>query len=204
MKLRNIATSLLRLSTLAILAAFLWLAGFFWFTATLPAPTSLLPSGIDAIVVLTGGSDRIPAGLELLDGGHAGKLFISGVYRGVEVHEILMLARKDQGRFSQSVTLGYEAGNTRENATEAAAWLRKDNARSFFLVTSSYHMRRAMLEFRLTLPGNIRIIPHAVAPAVLSTEGWWRKGHLLGLMAAEYTKYLLTLPKAVLLLIPER
>ncbi|HAU29604.1 MAG TPA: YdcF family protein [Rhodospirillaceae bacterium] len=202
--LKKLYTSVLRLSSLAILAGILWSCGFVWFLATLPTPASPLPLNIDAIVVLTGGSDRIPAGLDLLDKGKAEKLFISGVYKGVEVREILTLSRKDPGRFSEAIILGYEAGNTHENAAEAAAWLKDVHARSFYLVTSSYHMHRAMLEFRLVLPKNIRIIPHVVAPAVLTADGWWRKSRLASLMAAEYTKYLLTLPKAIFLLAPTR
>lgn len=197
---KRITRSILKLSSLGILLAFVWACGLAWFMLTLPRTEAPTPNDIDAIVVLTGGSDRIPEGLDLLDHGNAKKLFISGVYRGVEVQEILTLSSKDPVRFSTEITLGYEAGNTHENATEAAAWLQNVHARSFYLVTSSYHMRRAILEFRLALPKSIRLIPHPVAPQVLTEKGWWKQSRLFSLMVLEYTKYLLTLPKTLPLL----
>jgi uncharacterized SAM-binding protein YcdF (DUF218 family) len=48
------------------------------------------------------------------------------------------------------------------NARETAAWIAAQKIRSIRLVTSDWHMRRAVLELRRTVPGDVVIIPDAV------------------------------------------
>ena len=48
----------------------------------------------DAIVVLTGGVGRVGEGLSLLERGLGKKLFVSGVYRGVDVQKLLKVAQQ--------------------------------------------------------------------------------------------------------------
>ena len=62
----------------AILAMF-WVGGLVLFIARLPESAELPDRHTDAIVVPTGGSERLQEGMRLLIHGVAGKLFISGV-----------------------------------------------------------------------------------------------------------------------------
>ena len=79
---------------LVVIAAVLLplLIGFFWFVENLPEATADA-SETDAIVVLTGGSERLSTGLALLDSGKARRLFVSGVNARVEVADLLKVAR---------------------------------------------------------------------------------------------------------------
>ena len=61
----------------------------------------------DAIVVLTGGSDRLKKGLQLLTKKKAKKLFISGVYRGNDVRRLLQVQQHNPTEVLCCISLGY-------------------------------------------------------------------------------------------------
>lgn len=174
-------------------AAVAWAAGFAWFAGRAgqidPAPAE---TSTDAIVVLTGGSNRLAEGFRLLDRNLAGTLFVTGVYQGVEVAELLALAQRDPAELACCVVLGYAAGDTRENAAETAAWMAREGHGSLRLVTSDYHMARSLLEFRRALPG-VAIVPHPVEPQSVHLDEWWAWPGTAALIASEWNKYLLAL-----------
>ncbi len=181
--------ALLGLAAGAILAAAAWLLGLLWYAAQLPTAVSDAESKTDAIVVLTGGSGRLRQGLELLAAGRAHKLFVSGVYRGVDVRQLLDAFQESPGGLECCVTLGYQADSTRGNAIETAAWMRDQGFRSLRLVTANYHMPRSLLEFGRTMP-DIEIVPHPVMPENFKQDDWWRWPGSASLMVSEYSKYL--------------
>jgi uncharacterized SAM-binding protein YcdF (DUF218 family) len=144
-------------------AAFLlliWLFGFLWFAVTLPQPAGR--ERTDAVIVLTGGPGRIPRALTVLRRGLAPRLLVSGVDPEV-------LPREFQSEYEVSarlmrccITLGYRAYDTRSNAVEAANWLRTNRARSVRVVTTDWHMRRAMLELGRELPEGTVVLADGV------------------------------------------
>ena len=103
---------------LPLLAVAAFLIGLFNFAEGLPQEAEAPERLTDAIVVLTGGPGRIDRGFELLAEDRAERLFISGVYRGVEVGELLRLAQRSPDEMRCCIELGYEASNTRGNAQE--------------------------------------------------------------------------------------
>lgn len=170
-------------------AVALWAAGLAWFAALIPDHVADPGTRTDAIVVLTGGAERIKTGLDLLAAGDAERLLITGVHREVTVAEILRLAPGVPESLSQRIDLGYEANNTSGNAAEAARWIKAHGYRSLRLVTSNYHLPRSMLEFRRVLP-DVEIAANPVFPASVSNGAWWRHPASFALVAGEYTKYL--------------
>lgn len=184
------------LAVLFVLAA--WLGGLYAFTRPLDTPPSPPLIEADAVVVLTGGSNRLQKGFELLDRGFGRQLFVSGVYQGVEVRELLDLMREeavitanddDKERIAQKVVLGFDANNTIGNAEETATWMRRQNYKTFYLVTANYHMRRALLEFALKAP-DLRPLPYPVSPDGLDMANWWRNKTHRVLIIREYMKFL--------------
>lgn len=170
-------------------AALAWLAGFAWFAVSVPGRVVEPDRRTDAIVVLTGGSKRLNEGLGLLMQGRAKKLFVSGVHRGVDVAELLRAAQRSPREVECCIALGYEADNTAGNAAETARWMKQQGFRSLRLVTSGYHMARALAEFRAAMP-EVAVLAHPVFPDSFPAEGWWTRGGAVALAAAEYTKYL--------------
>lgn len=170
-------------------AAVLWGGGLVWFAAQIPREIAQPERTTDAIVVLTGGAERLRAGLDLLARKRARKLFISGVYRGVEVTEILRLGRASPETVECCIELGYAAADTAGNARETAAWMAAEGFRSLRLVTAAYHMPRSLAEFRRAMPG-IEIVAHPVFPRNVHLDAWWRWPGTTRLLASEFNKYL--------------
>ncbi|MCH8237833.1 MAG: YdcF family protein [Proteobacteria bacterium] len=166
-----------------------WIIGLFRFADAVPAGVVDATTRTDAIVVLTGGSRRLGEGLELLSRGLAEKLFVSGVYQGVEVRELLKVMKRRPGDLENLIGIG-NATNTTGNAIETTVWMKKNEYLSLRLVTAAYHMPRSLLEFGHAMPG-VTLIPHPVFPENVKRDRWWAWPGTASLMIGEYDKYLL-------------
>ena len=185
-----------RLSAVAAAIVLAYGVGFLWFTTLLPTGVDNDTRATDAIVVLTGGSDRLAVALDLLSADKGQKLFVSGVYHGVDVRQLLDLSQHSPEDLSCCVVLGYEADNTRGNAIETAAWMKEQGFTSLRLVTATYHMPRSLLEFRRHMP-DIQIIAHPVFPEHFKRDNWWMWPGSSTLLITEYTKYLVALVRGL-------
>lgn len=184
------------LAALALAGA--WCGGLVWFVLQIPAEIADPDGATDAIVVLTGGSLRVESGLALFAAGKAEKLFISGVYHGVEVGDLLRVSRQWPEKSACCIALGHTADSTLGNALETAAWMRGEHFRSLRLVTANYHMPRSLLEFARAMP-DVTIVPHPVFPEVSRGAHWWLRPASVGLLLLEYDKYLVALVRPMLL-----
>ncbi len=169
-----------------------WLGGFLWFAAHLPRAIGDPVSRTDGIVVLTGGSDRLAAGLALLAAGHAGKMFVSGVDPTTDRTALKALAPESAALFDCCVEIGRLAQDTAGNAREARDWAARESIVSLRLVTASYHMPRSLNEFRKHMP-DTALIPHPVFPDRVKLEQWWAWPGTTALIAGEFNKYLVSL-----------
>lgn len=165
-----------------------WTAGLIGFAASMPSRGAASPDRTDAIVVLTGGSGRLRAGLDLLLAGRAERMFISGVYRGVDVSQLLALLKQRPDEIENRISIG-NAVDTIENALETRHWMQGQGYTSLRLVTAAYHMPRSLLEFSSAMP-DTRIEPHPVFPEHVKQEYWWAWPGTMALMVSEYNKYL--------------
>lgn len=141
----------------------------------------------DAIIVFTGGSNRLKAGFNLLRENLAKNILISGVGKGVSDEDV-----RNEGQFDLKdyrVDLDHKARDTEENAVESAKWIRENNFKSIRLVTSNYHMDRSILVLKDILPDLI-IIPHPIVPTEMMKKNWWYSTHLFSLILKEYNKLL--------------
>ena len=172
-----------------------WLSGLTWFAGDIPRRAPQLAGDVDAIVVLTGGSGRLRVGLDLLQAGDGRMLFVSGVYRGVDVAELLRLSQAAPAELECCIALGYSADDTRGNAVETAQWMAERSFASLRLVTANYHMRRSLFEFTRAMP-DATIIPHPVPSPNVHLADWWSWPGSARLIAVEYTKYLAAVARA--------
>lgn len=188
---------LARLGGAFLLLFSIWLAGLIYFTTLIPSSVADPSSATDGIVVLTGGSDRLREGVQLLAAGKAKRLLISGVYREASLDDLLREARADLSQPLRDccVTVGYLAGNTLGNATEAASWAATNGIHSLRLVTADYHMPRSLLEFSHALPDAL-IVPHPVFPEEVKSKEWWLWPGTASLIVSEYHKYLAALMRS--------
>jgi uncharacterized SAM-binding protein YcdF (DUF218 family) len=148
-------------------------------------PASSAPA--DAIIVLTGGDERIDVALQLLAERRGKRLLISGVNPKTSRSELQRHSPLNAALFDCCVDIGYWAQDTPGNADEARAWINAKGFTSAIIVTSSYHMPRSLLELRRAMPG-ITLIPHPVIPARFKIESWWTNPGTARLMVTEYVK----------------
>ncbi len=137
-----------------------WALGFIWFAVALPQPAGDVRS--DGVVVLTGAKGRIDRGLEAVQQGWAPKLLVSGVDRDVKPHEFAIEYRIGSLQMACCVTLGFAATDTATNARETADWIAGQDLKSVRVVTSDWHMRRAVMELRKEVPATVIIVEDAV------------------------------------------
>ncbi|MFZ1989482.1 MAG: YdcF family protein [Alphaproteobacteria bacterium] len=181
-------------SLLAVTLACVWLGGLLTFVGKVRALKPPESPMADGIVVLTGGADRLNAAIALLQRGQAKRLLISGVHPETRPEDLSGVTIGTKTLFECCVDLGREARNTRGNALEAAKWANAHDYRRLIVVTANYHTPRTLLEFHKALPAAV-LIAYPVSPREVVLERWWMHPGTTGLLASEYTKYLLSLAR---------
>ncbi|HYI43290.1 MAG TPA: YdcF family protein [Sphingomicrobium sp.] len=166
---------ILRILSFAVL---LYALGFMLFAVTLGKPAD--GTRTDAAVVLTGGAGRLEHGLEVLRKRRAARLLVSGTDPSVTKFDLAARVPRSAAVMRCCVDLDSTSVDTRSNAEETGRWLDQHRYRSFRLITSDWHMRRARYEFERVLGDRYELIPDAI-----------RTQPSFGVLFGEYNKYLL-------------
>jgi uncharacterized SAM-binding protein YcdF (DUF218 family) len=182
---RRLGVTVLTILGVAVVGAAIGFAGFL----SQLRDTEAKPSRTaDGIVVLTGGSSRVSDAMELLAGGYGRRLLISGVHPSSGASDISRSLSPNQSLLSCCVDLDRSAVNTRSNANETRRWAHERGFKSLIVVTSNYHMPRAIVELSHAMP-DITLIPFAVVGDKWREEPWWTNGATVRLLLSEYVKY---------------
>ena len=187
---------MLRLIWILLATALLWAAGFLIFITSLPREDNAVMPRADGVVVYTGGGSRIAAGMELMERGAAQRLLISGVNPGTSRAALVEMMPSAAPYFECCVDLGREAQTTEGNAAEVRDWASANGFGRLILVTSEYHMPRALVETHARLPG-VEIVAYPVASGFLGANGRPTTTEAWKQLAFEYSKYLLARAKTL-------
>lgn len=180
------------LCKIVLLFIILWFVGLGVFNLYIRSYPVDKNTKTDAIVVLTGGANRIKEAFELLNNDLSDTLFISGVEKRTSLNSILK-AQNVYPRANKKIILENASQNTVENAIEVNSWIKKNNIKSIRLVTSHYHLPRSALEFKIQNKGLNIVLSPVFSKNVASH--WWASSGTFCLVASEYTKFLLVFLK---------
>jgi uncharacterized SAM-binding protein YcdF (DUF218 family) len=172
-----------------VVAFLVLIGGFLWFASHVAKEESPFYRAADGIVALTGGPSRISDAVELLASGRGRRLLITGVGPTTNAAELVRLAPDYERWFSCCIDLDYTAINTVGNATQTRRWARERGFRSLVVVTSDYHMPRAMLEIGHRLP-DVTLIPFPVVSGQGRAEPWWSNTGAARTLVFEYLKFI--------------
>jgi uncharacterized SAM-binding protein YcdF (DUF218 family)/glycosyltransferase involved in cell wall biosynthesis len=192
----------------AVLALFLivFYTNAIWWVAA-PLRMDAAPARADAIVVFAGGvgesgkagggtQERAERAIDLFKGGYASHLIFSTgyIYSFPEAEQMGALAMQ-QGVPPEAIVLEPRATDTHQNVAFTDEILRARRWSSVLLVTSPYHMRRALLAWHKAAP-DVRVTPtpplksqfydhtrgatleqvRAIAHEYLAIVGYWTRG----------------------------
>lgn len=168
-------------------SAALFCGGFALFVGSLQFDERPPVVSTDGIVALTGGAQRIEDAIDLLAKGYGRRLLISGVNQRTGRDEIERLSPGQRAIVQCCVDLGYDARDTVGNAAEIRRWTIGHGFRSLIVVTSNYHLPRALTELDHALP-DVRKVPYAVVRDGSAAEGWHTSPTRARLFMSEYVK----------------
>ena len=162
--------------------------GFVWFIGRVTGDDTAADRKAEGIVVLTGGALRINDAIELLAAGRGQRLLITGVNPTTHTAELARLTPRYGRLFSCCIDLDHSALNTSGNAIETRRWTRERGFRSLLVVTSAYHMPRAIAELSHELP-DVALIEFPVLTERERAEPWWSNPTSARLVISEYLKF---------------
>lgn len=171
-----------------LLAAVAGTGGFLYFAETVAGLETPDDPKADAIVVLTGGYQRIDRAIELLKKGAGGRLLVSGANPSTSGNLLRKLTQSSSALFECCVDMGYEAIDTVGNANEAARWISDHQYQRVLVVTNNYHMPRSLLELKASDP-QTDFIAYPVVNTDLRNGNWLRQPGVMKAMLSEYVKY---------------
>ena len=151
------------------------------------AENAVSPVETDAVIVLTGGGHRLSTAAVLARDLNA-PLFISGVNPESPDEDVAAAAGLDEDFMACCVTSGRSARTTAENGLEVAQWAIYNDHDRLVVVTSGYHMERALIELRSRMP-DIKLSGFAVSSPVINERYWWKDLRSARRMSLEWAKW---------------
>jgi len=161
------------LLALAIAWGLIFETNLIWRVAS-PLRVMAPPERADAIVIFAGGVgetgragggalERLKQGVDLYKAGYAPRLIVSSGYV-YTLHEAEMMRATaiDQGVPADAIVLEQEAVNTYDNVRNVDAILREHHWTRILLVSSPYHMLRALLVWKHNAP-EVTVVPTPAA-----------------------------------------
>ena len=149
------------------------------------------------IVILTGGSNRIKDGLKIINNVDKFtkanlKILISGTGKGFTKKSLkkMLTSNFNLKLLECCIELESISQDTFSNASETYKWVEINNINKFILITSNYHMPRALLEFKNKMP-NLKILTYPITPRNHDITNWLNSSETFSLIFIEYSKLLI-------------
>lgn len=151
---------------------------------------------VDAIVAVSGGDTiaRTTEAVSLYKQGWSDTLIFSGAAQdktGPSNAAVMRQSAIDAGVPEADILIEELSETTKQNAARTQELITNRNIKSVILVTSSYHQRRAGLEFAKRFDNQINVINHPVATDNQWSFWWWTTPHGWYLAVSEFVKVII-------------
>ena len=150
------------------------------------------------IVILTGGTNRIKDGLNIINHFDKSKrtnfkILVSGTGKGFSKNSLIkQIGPKFNPKLIECcIYLDSVSKNTLTNAIETSKWANRNDLKEFILITSNYHMPRAILEFKNVMP-NHKIYTFPITPRKHNIKEWMSSYETFSLIFKEFCKYIIS------------
>ncbi|MGB0920860.1 MAG: YdcF family protein [Alphaproteobacteria bacterium] len=186
---RRLVFSIMALAVAGFIGGYVVFAG----SLAKSTPQIAMQPKADGIVVLTGGTERLQTAFALLQNGKGARLLISGVGAGVTKNDLqsTLIGNDESPNALEKITccldLDHAARDTVGNAGATAAWAKSQQYQSLIVVTSAYHMPRAMIELGRAMP-NTKLAPFPVRSDAVKLDEWWTSPDTAALIFGEYLR----------------
>ena len=150
------------------------------------------------IVILTGGTNRIKDGLNIINHFDKSKrtnfkILVSGTGKGFSKNSLIKQIGPNfnPNLIECCIYLDSVSKNTLTNAIETSKWANRNDLKEFILITSNYHMPRAILEFKNVMP-NHKIYTFPITPRKHNIKEWMSSYETFSLIFREFCKYIVS------------
>ena len=150
------------------------------------------------IVILTGGTNRIKDGLNIINHFDKSKrikfkILVSGTGNGFSKNSLIkQIGPNFNPKLIECcIYLDSVSKNTFTNAIETSKWANRNDLKEFILITSNYHMPRAILEFKNVMP-NHKIYTFPITPRKHNIKEWMSSYETFSLIFKEFCKYIVS------------
>ena len=150
------------------------------------------------IVILTGGTNRIKDGLKIINKFDKSqkynfKILVSGTGKGFTKNSLIkQIGPNFNPKYIECcIYLDSVSKNTFTNAIETSKWAKRNDIQEFILITSNYHMPRAILEFKNIMP-NHKIYTFPITPRKHNIKKWMSSYETFSLIFKEFCKYIIS------------
>lgn len=152
-------------------------------------------SAADVIIAVSGGDTqaRTQEAIDLYKNGWAPKLIFSGAAldkSGPSNAEVMRQQALEQGVPKSAIAIEDQSETTKENAEKTTDILADKDIHSAIVVTSRYHMKRTLLEFRDRAPG-VDFRAHPTSSDSQWSVWWWTTPYGWYLALSELTKIII-------------
>lgn len=151
---------------------------------------------VDAVVAISGGDTkaRTAEAIKLYHNGWAKYLIFSGAAAdktGPSNADVMKEQAIAAGVPEDVIFVEGDAKTTRENAILTQKIFTSKNVKKIILVTSSYHQRRASVEFKRNISSDITLYNHPVPNDAQWTWYWWATPYGWQLAVSEIVKIIM-------------
>lgn len=153
-RLMGVALSALLIALIANYVSFVW-------QVNAVQTESRAAGNADGVVVLTGDANRISQGVALLHSNQGRRLLISGVDQKTSRKALARSIGEPGLVFGCCVDIDRDALDTKGNALSTEQWVKRNGFKSLLVVTSDYHMPRALHLMKQRMP-EIELLPVSI------------------------------------------